>query len=196
MKLTSLLRLLTLALAASSLATAQDKAAPVIAFGIAGTLISGENGAPVPHGHLSATLVPQDRRATRRRPAPIGTFDADENGRFSIPLPSAGMWRVAASARGYVTQAYEEHESFSSGVVLTNDSPEMHLRFRISPEAVITGTVLDEAGEPVRDARLTLLALHALGPDSIQLPARTRASVVTDDRGYYEFDGLLPGDYR
>ncbi|MEO6910239.1 MAG: carboxypeptidase-like regulatory domain-containing protein, partial [Edaphobacter sp.] len=106
------------------------------------------------------------------------------------------MWRVTASARGYVTQAYDEHESFSSGVVLTKDSPEMHLRFRISPEAVITGTVLDEAGEPVRNARLSLLALHAPGPDSIQPPARTRASVVTDDRGYYEFDGLLPGDYR
>ncbi len=106
------------------------------------------------------------------------------------------MWRLVANARGYVTQAYDEHETFSSGIVLTAASPSMELRFQLSPEAVITGTVLDEAGEPVRNARVFLLAVRPPGPDSVQPPARARASASTDDRGAYEFDDLPPGDYR
>src|SRR6185437_122104 len=118
------------------------------------------------------------------------------HGRFSIALPSAGMWSLTASARGYVTQAYEEHESFSSAIVLTAASPGVDLRFSLPPESVIWGTVLDEAGEPVRNARVSLMAIHPPGPDSVQLPGRPHATISTDDRGSYEFDELPPGDYR
>lgn len=196
MTLTSLLRLLLFMLAGRYLATAQNKALPAGPYLITGIAISSTDGSPIPHCHLTATLVPRGSGTGRQFPAPVGSFDADEHGRFSIPLPSAGMWRLSASARGYVTQAYDEHELFSSGIVLTTVSPVIDLHFRLSPEAVITGAVLDEAGEPVRNARVSLLALHASGPDSVQPPARTRASVSTDDRGSYEFDNLPPGDYR
>jgi hypothetical protein len=198
MKLTSLLRLLSVTLLPVCLATvqAQTKPAPVAPFSITGTLVSSANGAPIPHGHLTATLVSRGSAASRQSPAPVGPFDADDSGRFSVSVPSAGMWRLVANARGYVTQAYDEHEIFSSGIVLTAASPSMDLRFQLSPEAVITGTVLDEAGEPVRNARVSLLAVRAPGPDSVQPPARPRARASTDDRGAYEFDDLPPGDYR
>jgi hypothetical protein len=198
MKLTSLLRILLVMLLPLCLATvhAQTKPAPVASFNITGTLISSANGAPIPHGHLTATFVSRGSAASRQSPAPVGPFDADDSGRFSVSVPSAGMWRLVANARGYVTQAYDEHEIFSSGIVLTTASPSMDLRFQLSPEAVITGTVLDEAGEPVRNAHVSLLAVRAPGPDSVQPPARARASDSTDDRGAYEFDDLPPGDYR
>lgn len=196
MKLTSLLLLFPLTLFSAGLATGQTKAASVASFSITGTLVSSANGAPIQHGHLTATFVPRAGASNRQSPSPIGPVDADNSGRFSISVPSAGMWRLVASARGYVTQAYDEHESFSSGIVLTAASPAIELRFQLSPEAVITGNVLDEAGEPVRNARVSLLALPVPGPDSVQPPARARASVATDDRGSYEFDDLPPGDYR
>jgi hypothetical protein len=197
MKLTSLLRLLLLALAGGCVAAAQVEApAPASPYRISGIVLGSTNESPVAHSHLTATLVPRGSSTGRQFPAPIGTFDADEHGRFSIPLPSAGMWRVTASAPGYVTQAYDEHEAFSSGIVLTAATPEMDLRFRISPEAVISGKVLDEAGEAVRHARVSLMTLRPEGPDSIQPPPRTRAVTTTDDRGAYEFDDLPPGDYR
>ncbi len=198
MKLTSLLRILLAMLLPACLAAtqAQTKAAPVTSFSITGTLISSANGAPIPHGHLTATLVSRGSAASRQSPAPAVPFDADDSGRFSISLPSAGMWRLVANARGYVTQAYDEHETFSSGIVLTAASPSADLRFQLSPESVITGTVLDEAGEPVRNARISLLAVRPPRPDSVQPPARARASASTDDRGAYEFDDLPQGDYR
>jgi len=196
MRRSSLLFLLCLVLIAASFAAAQIKPAATNSYRITGTVISSTDGAPVRHCHLTATLVPRGSEASRRFPAPIGTFDADDHGHFSISLPSAGMWRLTASARGYVTQAYEEHEAFSSGIVLTASAPAIDLRFRLSPEAVITGKVLDEAGEPVRHARVLLLALPTPGPDSVQRAARTRAMDATDDRGVYEFDDLPPGEYQ
>lgn len=195
MRRSSLLFLLCFVFVATSFAAAQTKPAPASSYRITGTVISSADGTPIQHCHLSATLVPRGSEASRF-PAPLGTFDADDHGHFSIPLPSAGMWRLTASAHGYVTQAYEEHESFSSGIVLTPSVPAVDLRFRLSPEAVITGKVLDEAGEPVRHARVLLLMLPAPGPDSIQRAAHTHAMEATDDRGVYEFDDLPPGDYQ
>lgn len=199
MKLTSLLRIFSITLlagsSAGSIAVAQSKAAPARSFSITGILVNSTNGAPVQHGSLTATLVPRGNAGSRQSPAPIGPIDADDHGRFSISLPSAGMWRLIASARGYVTQAYDEHESFSSGIVLTAASPTLDLRFRIAPEAVITGTVLDEAGEPVRNASVSLFVVQAPRPDAVP-PPRARARTSTDDRGVYEFDDLLPGNYQ
>lgn len=196
MRLTSLLKILTFAFAASGLlAGAQVKTPP--SYRITGIVVSSIDGAPVPHSHLTATLVPQGAHtAGRQFPSSLGTFDTDEHGRFSIALPSAGMWRIVGSARGYVTQAYDEHQLYSSGVVLTAASPVIDLRFQLSPEAVITGTVLDEAGEAVRNAQVSLLELNPPEPDSAPAAERTHASASTDDRGSYEFDGLQPGDYR
>jgi len=177
-------------------APAQNKTLPTVLYRITGIVVSSVDGSPVPHSHLTATLVPRGGDDGMHFPAPIGSFDADEHGRFSISLPSAGMWRIVGNSSGYVTQAYDEHELFSSGVVLTPASPVMDLRFQLSPEAVITGKVIDEAGEAVRNARVSLLSIPAPGPDSRPSPAHTRGSTSTDDRGSYEFDGLQPGDYR
>ncbi|HEV2709884.1 MAG TPA: carboxypeptidase regulatory-like domain-containing protein [Edaphobacter sp.] len=197
MKLTSLLRLLIFTVAASAWsAAAQSKAAPAISYRITGTIVSSADGSPIAHGHLTATLVPRGDGGERQLSAPLSTFDADEHGHFSITLPSAGMWRVVGSAHGYVTQAYDEHELFSSGIVLTARSPVIDLRFQLSPEALITGNIIDEAGEPVRNARVSLLSMPAAEPDSSQPPPHTRAGTSTDDRGSYEFDNLQPGDYR
>jgi hypothetical protein len=197
MKLTSLLRLLIFTVAANTWSVAaQSKAAPAISYRITGTIVSSADGSPIAHGHLTATPVPRGGDGERQLSAPLGTFDADEHGHFSMTLPSAGMWRVVGSAHGYVTQAYDEHEFFSSGIVLTSASPVLDLRFQLSPEGVITGNIIDEAGEPVRNARVSLLAVPAAGPDSSQPPPHTHASTSTDDRGSYEFDNLQPGDYR
>lgn len=169
-------------------------------YRITGTVVSGTSGASVQHCHLTANLNARGRGTGNRRsggnPATQQSADADEHGRFSLLLPSAGAWHLSASARGFVTQAYEEHQQFSTAIVLTPEAPTIDLRFRLSPEAVITGTVLDEAGEAVRNARLALLTVPQQGPDTMPLPMATRAVTQTDDRGNYEFADLPPGDYR
>jgi hypothetical protein len=170
-------------------------------YKITGIVVSSMDGSPVPHAHLSAGPSVSGRGEMirnfrgERNPSGIGT-DADEHGRFTLPVPSAGRWRLTASANGFVTQAFDEHDSFSAAVVLTSQERTVDLHFRISPEGEITGTVLDEAGEPVRDARMVLQHRPAASPGQDQEEFRNRMVVQTDDRGVFDFSGLAEGDYR
>ncbi|WP_396127130.1 carboxypeptidase-like regulatory domain-containing protein [Edaphobacter bradus] len=125
-----------------------------------------------------------------------GGVDADDRGRFSITVSSAGAWHLTATAPGYATQVYEEHEGFSSAVVLTDRAPATDLTFRLSPEASVSGTVLDDAGEAVRNASVSLLMVPPPSPDNTPDTMSVHGVTQTDDRGYYEFANLPQGNYR
>lgn len=166
-------------------------------YGITGVVVSTIDGSPVPHCRLTPSPEMSGDFGNRRRfPASTESFEADDHGRFSITLPTAGAWNFRASARGYVSQAYEEHGAFASAVVLTADSPTIDIQFKISPEASIKGFVLDEAGEAVRDAQIVLHFVPAPSPGGQQIAESTRAYAQTDDRGAYELANLSPGSYR
>lgn len=167
-------------------------------YRITGTVISSVDESPVAHAHLNATIAPRDRssRFSGNGPASGVSIDADEHGRFVLTLPSPGSWHLTASATGFVTEAYEEHDNYSSAVVLRASEPSIDLRFKLSPEAEITGTVLDEAGEAVRSALITLQRRGSTLPDQEDQPFRNRTNTQTDDRGVFEFVGLTAGDYR
>jgi (2Fe-2S) ferredoxin len=172
---------------------------PVSVYRVTGVVVSSVDETPVPHVHLNATLVTQGRPggAFSMGAGPSGiSADADERGRFTVTLPSAGAWHLMASATGFVTQAYEEHNNYSSAIVLTTAEPTIDLHFRLSPEAEIAGTVLDEAGECVRGARVTLQDRGRGSPSEEGQAFRNHMVTQTDDRGVYEFDGLPDGDYR
>ncbi len=102
---------------------------------------------------------------------------------YASPCHPLGAWHLRASATGFVTQAYEEHNDYSSAIVLTAAEPTIDLHFRLSPEAEIAGTVLDEAGEGVRGARVTLQHRGANPPDEEGQTFRNRMVTQTDDRG-------------
>jgi protocatechuate 3,4-dioxygenase beta subunit len=111
-------------------------------------------------------------------------------------VPSAGAWSLTASARGFVSQAYDEHQGFSSAIVLTAEEPTKEIEFRLGPEASIVGVVLDEAGEPVRNAQLALQSVPRAVPGGPQPMGNMRGGGRTDDRGMYELPNLAPGEYR
>jgi hypothetical protein len=117
--------------------------------------------------------------------------EADANGRFELRLPCAGVWRLSGEATGFPKQRYEQHDGFSTGIVLNAAHPAHEVVFRMAPSSSILGTVLDEAGEPVRDAKVFLLMAEPAGEE----PFRTVDQTITDDRGLYEFSGLSPAGY-
>ncbi len=121
---------------------------------------------------------------------------ADAQGRFTLNLPHAGAWRVSGTARGFRTQSYEEHEGFYARVVLSDALPSYSLSFHMVPDSLITGLVLDEAGEPVRQARVAAERIAAVAPGQVAPRVRALGNAVTDDRGRYEIGGLAPGLYR
>jgi hypothetical protein len=164
---------------------------------ITGTVVSGVDQSPVPHCRMTAAPVARGRLSSRQFPADLDSFDCDEHGHFSVPLPSAGSWRLTASARGYVTQSYDEFQSYFSAIVLTVAKPVIDLQFHISPECSITGIVVDEAGEPVRKAQVLLQVVPEPGPGGGTRPStRMRSTTQTDDRGMYELANIPPGAYR
>jgi hypothetical protein len=168
-------------------------------YQITGVVINSIDGDPVPHCHLTANLAGRGGyggNGNRQFPAPSNGFDCDAHGRFTVTVPSAGSWRLTANARGFVSQAFDEHQFFSSAIVLTAEAPTKDIEFRLSPEASIVGVVLDEAGEPVRNAQVTLQNVPPPSPGGPQPAGTTRGTARTDDRGMYELANLSPGDYR
>jgi hypothetical protein len=167
-------------------------------YGITGVVISSVDGNPVQHCHLTPMLVGRGGGfGNRQFPAPGSSFDCDSQGHFTVTVPSAGSWHLTASARGFVSQAFDEHQQiYSSAIVLTAEAPTKDIEFRISPEASIVGVVLDEAGEPVRNAQLALQSVPRPSPGGPQPAGNMRGGARTDDRGIYELPNLSPGEYR
>jgi hypothetical protein len=167
-------------------------------YEITGVVINSVDGNPVQHCHLTPNLVGRGGGfGNRQFPAPGNSFDCDSQGHFTVTVPSAGSWHLTASARGFVSQAYDEHQQiYSSAIVLTAEAPTKDIEFRISPEASIVGVVLDEAGEPVRNAQLALQSVPRPSPGGPQPAGNMRGGARTDDRGIYELPNLSPGEYR
>jgi protocatechuate 3,4-dioxygenase beta subunit len=165
-------------------------------YEITGVVVNSVNGSPVPHCHLTPNLVGRGGIGNRQFPAPANSFDCDARGHFSLPVSSAGTWGLSASARGYVNQEFDEHQGYFTGIVLTAEEPTKDIEFRLTPEASIAGVVLDEAGEPVRNAQVILQNVPPPSPGGPQSIGNTRGNAHTDDRGMYELPNLAPGNYR
>jgi Carboxypeptidase regulatory-like domain len=165
-------------------------------YEITGVVISSVGGDPVAHCHLTPNLAGRRGFGNRQFPAPTSGFECDARGHFRVTLPSAGSWQLTASAPGFVSQAFDEHELYSSAIVLTEDAPTKDIVFRLSPEASIVGLVLDEAGEPVRNAQIMLQTVPPPSPGGPEPVGTMRGNARTDDRGMYEIANLAPGGYR
>ena len=166
-------------------------------YRITGVVLSEVGGAPVVRGHLTASQTERVRNGRQRVLGDRSDISAetDATGHFNLSVPSAGSWQLYASGRGFREQAYDRHESFFSSVVLTAAAPTYDLVFRLEPESAVTGAVRDEAGEAVRNARVSLYGMTPPEPGLVTGPVAARANTSTDDRGQYEFAGLAPGDY-
>jgi len=114
------------------------------------------------------------------------------NGHFEFNALKAGKFALNGAKRGFVPGAYEQHEQYSTAIVTGKALDTEHLLLRLTPLAVISGRILDEAGEAVRNGPVTLFEeSHSGGMNRI-----VRSSTdTTDDQGTYEFPGLTPGNY-
>lgn len=152
-------------------------------FQITGTVVNAINGAVVPRALV--TLAPV---ASRGDGQPLQT----QEGRFAFHNLAPGKYTLVVQARGYPRQLFEEHEGFNTAVVVGPGKNSEGIVFRLQPEGSISGTVLDEHNEPVRDARVMLFARNN---DSGKTAIRRRSQSGTNDLGQYHFNHLTPGVY-
>jgi len=116
----------------------------------------------------------------------------EASGHFEFNVPKRGKFALNGAKRGFLPGAYEQHERHSTAIVTGKGLDTEHLLLRLTPLAVIAGKVLNEVGDAVRNAPVSLFAeSHAGGMNRI-----VRFSTTTsDDQGTYEFPGLAPGNY-
>ena len=153
-------------------------------FKIDGRLVDGASNQPIAHARVAIAAVTQRNDFT--------TIVTAEDGLFSFSGLKPGKYTLSAQAHSYVFQSFNQHDQYSSSIVVGENTNSSGLVFRLYKENVIDGTVTDEAGEPVRDAQITLYQTGTAGGSA---STRVRSHSVTNDEGHYRIGHLSPGDY-
>jgi len=152
-------------------------------YRIAGSVVNAKTS-----GLLARSRVTIADAKHRQRMQSVVTGD---DGRFEFHVP-AGKYSLEGEKRGFIAASYDQHEQFSTAIVTGGEFDSEHLTLRLAPNAVLRGQVLDEFGEPVRQAQVTVYReSHQQGVSRI---ARFRVA-ATDDQGRYEITPLDAGTY-
>ena len=155
---------------------------PAATYAIAGVVVDTATGDTLPHAQVSLAVDGEQV-----------TDVADDNGRFRISGLEAGKYPLYAKAAGYVSQGFEQHGSFLTGIAVGQGLDSEHILFRLHKQGLIYGRVTDDYGEPVRQATVQLILLTEPG-DSSQRP-HASAGVQTNDLGEYRLAGLSAGTF-
>jgi hypothetical protein len=153
-------------------------------YRVAGIVVNDADGAPLGRTRVSLAEVKDRRKAE--------SVVTGADGKFEFRGVPAGKFTLEGARRNFMISAYQGHEGFSTAIVTGGGLETENLVLRVIPLGMIAGKVIDEAGEPLRDARVRLsMRRDRLGEDRI-LP---RMFATTDDEGQYEFRDLGPAEY-
>jgi protocatechuate 3,4-dioxygenase beta subunit len=162
----------------------RDAAAPAGTAAIAGRVVAADTG-----------------RALRRARVIVGAGGArphaastDEQGRYRITGLPAGTYTITAAKSGYVDGAFGQRRATGSGtpIDIADGQQAANIDIKLARGGVVTGHVLDEEGEPLARATVTVLRQQYVRGQKQLSPA---GSDQSDDRGQYRVFGLPPGDY-
>jgi protocatechuate 3,4-dioxygenase beta subunit len=155
---------------------------------IEGRVLKAGSGDPLNKANL--TLFRQDARDRTPRFAV-----SDDAGRFVFRDLEPGRYQLSVNRNGYVGQQYGQRGQNRSGAVLSLERGQQvrDVVFRLQPQAVITGRVTDEDGDPVPNVFIQVMRMGYMEGRRQLLPAAGRAS--TNDLGEYRIFALAPGRY-
>ena len=121
------------------------------------------------------------------------TAMTDEEGRYAFGDLAAGRYSLSATKMGHVGVTYGQARPGRPGTpIQLADGQKFTANLQLPRGSVITGTVVDEYGEPTAGTQVRVLRY------AMQAGRRTlqqSGSGATDDRGIYRVYGLQPGDY-
>jgi len=114
---------------------------------------------------------------------------ADDNAHFIFDRLDPGSYQVLAGRQGYYT---DDGKRDMQPVVDLAAGDAKEVVVRLLPLGVISGRIVDEANDPVRDVEIRLLGEeHYHGRGFLN----TMGSAVSDDRGEYRIFDVRPGSY-
>jgi hypothetical protein len=162
---------------------AQRTQIPSGPYRIAGAVVSAKGANPLARARVMI--------ADAKRRQSMQSVVTGDDGRFEFHVP-AGKYSLDGEKRGFISASYNQHDQFSTAIVTGAEFDTENLALRLAPNAVLTGKVLDEFGEPVRNAQVSVYREnHFQGVSRI---FRYRAA-ATDDQGRYEVTPLDEGTY-
>lgn len=163
---------LLLALAA---AAAQDLPKGVVG----GVVVDGVTDQPVRRAGVVLTGEADGRRVV------LAAVETEADGAFRFERLAAGVYSLVAQKAGYLDLP---RSGRMSQLPLADGQQRAGLVVRLTPQSVISGRVLDEDGEPLQGASVTLMRRS----QGIWLDGATGRA---DDRGAYRFPDLVAGEY-
>jgi hypothetical protein len=122
------------------------------------------------------------------------TQQTNDQGKFRFIGVSDGQWSLSASKTGFCHGAYGERKYLPGGVRISVKVNE-HIKdvvLKLLPQSVIAGRVVDAEGEPVEEARVTVL--KAVYIDGVRRWLEV-ASATTLDNGEYRVPKIPVGHY-
>lgn len=169
--------------------------ASVVADGVVtGQVVDGVSGRPVSAAMVSigGSMAPRRDTSGTGSPLPVVT---GSDGKFAFHGLAAGSFTITATKGNYAEGAAGRRRpgGASQPVVLTAGQPSADVTIQIWKNGAITGTVIDEAGEPVVGLQVRAFTRSMATGRRQFVPAGGAAT--TDDRGVYRFSNLLTGDY-
>jgi protocatechuate 3,4-dioxygenase beta subunit len=133
---------------------------------------------------LSGDVIPEGRTAS-----------TNGLGRFEIAELPAGRFSLNASRAGYLQMSYGQSRPGEPGrpIELADAQTVENVDIVLPRTALISGRIVDEAGEPLAGATVMPLQMRFFNGKRRLLPVR--GMVNSDDTGQYRISGLEPGEY-
>lgn len=154
---------------------------------VEGTVVNATSGEPLKKVHLSLSPVGDQSGV------PYGTVTED-GGHFLFDNVDPGRYTLRGLRNGFVSQSYSSQGNTRRTTTLTlaNGQKMKELTFKLTPQGVITGHVVDQDGEPISNVRLQCMS-YRYQRGKKQLVGTHGAT--TNDLGEFRIYGLAPGKF-
>src|SRR3954469_4305174 len=152
---------------------------------VSGTVVTLSAGEPIADAsvELFEATLPGGRTST----------STDHQGRFEFTHLSPGRYTVGAMKTGFVNVVFgERHYGRGGRAFPLRDAEHRDIRLQLPRPGVITGTIVDEHGNPSPHASLRALRFSLAFGYRRAMPA---GMATTDSQGIFRIESLTPGDY-
>jgi Carboxypeptidase regulatory-like domain len=144
-------------------------------FSIQGSVVNSVTGEPLRNASVAVLGTgSQDNNAN---------LSSDGGGRFTIPNLPNGDYTVSAAKQGFSPTA-PVHVALSGN--------QADVTIKLLPFGRITGTIVDDAGDPILNANIQLFRAAVQNGRRVMQPA---SHATTNDLGEYHVASLPPGRY-